>query len=185
MLSFRTHGRTPLALLSLLLTKVQRTDYLTPQNRSPPPKLAIKLINSLLQQNALYQPWKPLEELLRACKFRRIRKRKQSPFKFILKLGIFQKLWAVLASGDCRKEPNDSEEAITAAQRGSTMGISTGIVMTSSSGTEKIRPSWIYSNKEKHPKVRSAGKKKRQNLPIKLCDPQYLTQVWVRRTPLW
>lgn len=59
----------------------------------------------------------------------------KSPFKFILKLGIFQKLWAVLASGDCRKEPNDSEEAITAAQRGSTMGISTGIVMTSSSGT--------------------------------------------------
>ena len=57
----------------------------------------------------------------------------KSPFKFILKLGIFQKLWAVLASGDCRKEPNDSEEAITAAQRGSTMGISTGIVMTSSS----------------------------------------------------
>ena len=60
----------------------------------------------------------------------------KSPFKFILKLGIFQKLWAVLASGDCRKEPNDSEEeAITAAQRGSTMGISTFIVMTSSSGT--------------------------------------------------
>ena len=37
MLSFRTHARTPLALLSLLSTKVQRTNYLVPQNRPPPP----------------------------------------------------------------------------------------------------------------------------------------------------
>ena len=131
----RTHPTSPPLLVINESTENQLFNASESFSPPPPPKLAIKLINSLLQQNALYQPWKPLEELLRACKFRGIRKRKQSPFKFILKLGIFQKLWAVLASGDCRKEPNDSEEAITAAQRGSTMGISTGIVMTCSSGT--------------------------------------------------
>ena len=66
----RTHATSP----PLLVINESTENQLFGASESSPLELAIKLINSkLLQRNALYQLWKPLGELLRACKFRGIR----------------------------------------------------------------------------------------------------------------